>query len=686
MKDYQKPDVLARIVAGEVPLCHVDLETRSHADLPNQGIGIYARHESTEVLWLCYRFDDGPVVSVELLAGEEPPEELRLHAINGGMFAAHNAEFEYNLWNHCMVLKYDFPHTRLRQWLCTAFMARHYNLPGGLDAVGRVLRTATQKSLRGRDLIRAACIPPFYYPDSIRFEMRDYCIDDVKTECDVYRAIPMPDPMAWEDYYCAQRINQRGFRVDVEMAAAAVEYAADEVADLMAEVKRLTNGAVVKVRGEKIKSWIYERLPPEKQRMMVIHKDGEKKISLSKATRGALLDELDLDPDLREVIACSDLAQRSSVGKFASMAARANEDGRVRNLMIPYGAITNRFTAFGLQPHNFPRKTLGDRAEEFRTDLVDDIEPLYLCDHYGDNIMSLLSKSLRSAIIPDEGNTFLVSDWSSIEGRIGPWLSSHPSGNERLRAYRAGKDMYKVAAADIYNVPYDAVDDDQRAIGKVAELALGFGGGKNPFLAMAKNFGVQMDTHRAKQIVLRWRQANPWAGTLWKSLEKAAIRAFRNPGQPETQCRITYTCVTDLFGFDKTLVVVLPSGDPIFYPDVRLEAEEVFGETRLTLTCMRGTWQPKANEREWPRAKLWSGQLTENVVQATAAALLREALCEADWLGLDVVLHVHDEIICESDNPAIDERTLHEIMNTAPDWAEGLPLKADVQRMLRFGK
>ena len=271
---------------------------------------------------------------------------------------------------------------------------------------------------------------------------------------------------------------------------------------------------------------------------------------------------------------------------------------------------------------------------------------------------------LRPALIPAPGKHFVVADWSAIEGRVNPWLAGSAFGEAKLDVFRRKLDPYKVNAAATYSVAYEAVTGEQRQVGKVQELALGFGGSVGAFSAMGRAYGVHFEEAQARRIVDAWRRANPWSVPFWQQLEEAYTRAMRNKGHEFSAGRVTYM-------FDGLhLWYALPSGRVLCYPYARLESDGV--------TYAKASWKPAADATEWPRARLWKGLACENITQATANDILRHALRQLD----DVVLHVHDEIVIETDQPTDLER----IMSTPPAWAEGLPLAAEVQTMTRYGK
>ena len=290
-------------------------------------------------------------------------------------------------------------------------------------------------------------------------------------------------------------------------------------------------------------------------------------------------------------------------------------------------------------------------------------------------VMQTLSKLLRPAIVPDDGKTFVVGDWSAIEAMVLPWLSDSRGGEKVLDVFRADEDLY------LHTAKRMGLTD--RMTGKVSALALGFSGGVGALQAMAKNYGLTMTDGEAQSNVHRWREANVWATIFWQDLERAAKRAVRNPSLKSTAGRVSYAFDKSLL--NGTLICTLPSGETIQYPATRLEKEHhpKFGTQRV-LTYAKASLPPAAAAKEWPRAYLSRMVLVENITQAVAAEILRHALRQLK----DVVVMVHDEIVlevfeCDADTAL---RHLETIMETPPSWATGIPLKAKPVIMHRYGK
>jgi DNA polymerase len=626
-----------------------DFETKSECDLKTAGVYNYARHPSTQVICMSYAFDDEPVLTWK--PGDPFPKDIWCHPIR-----AHNAAFERLIFWH--VLKMDIP---LEQFYCTAAQARANCAPGSLEDVGRFAGTEMRKDHRGAALVRACCIPP--YRDDLIPELIEYCEQDVRTMRAASKAMRELTPEELEDYHVNERINDRGVLVDQRLCRAAVKYAADELQEIEATVKTVTNGEIISVRSPKMRLWVQERVGPTARKLM----ERDDKFSIDKTVRANLLaidDPEEVPPDVREVIQCADDLWASSVAKFNRLDSLACGDGRVRGAFVfAGGSATGRASSYGAQVHNFTRKCADD-PEAVRHAMV---RSHAIVPRYGRRVTDVLRGMLRPALIPAPGKQFVVADWSAIEGRVNPWLSGR--GEDKLQAFRDHLDPYVVNAASTFHVKYEQVDKSQRQVGKVQELACGFGGGVGAFAAMGRVYGLHLPEPEAKRMVDAWRQANPWSVPFWSDLEVAYIRALRNPGKIFEAGRIKYLA-------DKQhLWYALPSGRVLCYPNARFEEDG-------SITYSKASWKPAADAKEWPRGRLWRGLACENVTQATAHDLLREALRRLP----DVVLHVHDEIVLESDRPEEAKALLEEVMTTPPVWAKGLPLEVEATIMGRYGK
>ena len=645
----------------------LDFETRSRCDLSSRGVYNYAQDASTDVLCMSYAFDDGEVIT---WTPDQPfPDAVRKHV---GQIRAHNAAFERLIFWYVLQINFD-----LEQFYCTATQARANCLPGSLEDVGRAISSNMRKDHRGSQLIRALSIPradgSFNDSPELMAEMVAYCEQDVRAMRAVSQAMRPLSDTELADYHTNERINDRGVLLDLPLAHAAIKYAAAELDEIETLVAELTEGQITSVRSPKMRQWVMDRVGPQALKMMETYKDGELKYSIDKSVRANLLVFAEENPDeipayVADVIQCADDLWASSVAKFSRLAGLADEDDqRVRGAFVfAGGSATGRASSYGAQVHNFTRKC-AKLPDEVRHAMVrgHDIVP-----RYGRRITDVLRGMLRPALIPAPGHSFVVADWSAIEARVTPWASADPQAESVLDVFREGRDIYIREAAGIYRIPEEQIgaESEERQIGKVAILSLGFGGSVGAFSAMGRNYGIVMQESDSRRIVDAWRRANPWAVRYWEKLENAYRAALRNPNREFSAGRVTYL-------YDKQhLWYALPSGRLLCYPFAKFEGDEI--------TYVKAAWKPAADAKEWPRARLWRGLACENITQAIAHDLLRHSLRQLS----DTVLHVHDEIVLESKNPEADAIELNRIMCTAPDWAQGLPLKAGVKIMTRYGK
>jgi DNA polymerase len=491
-------------------------------------------------------------------------------------------------------------------------------------------------------------------------EMVQYCEQDVRAMRAVSQSLRPLSDEELEDYYVNEKINDRGVLVDVPLARAAISYAATELEDIQSIVRAVTDGAITSVRSPKMRDWVKDRLDSETLKLMEVE-DG--KYSIDKRVRANLL-AADLPPEVEQVIQAADDLWASSVAKFARLRDLADmEDFRVRGAFVfAGGSATGRASSYGAQVHNFTRKCAKD-PESVRQSMVlgQPIVP-----RFGKRVTDVLKGMLRPAIIPAKGKSLVVADWAQIEARMTPWLSGR--GDDVLDVFRSGRDIYVREAAAMYKIPEDQVTPDQRQIGKVAILACGFGGGIGAFSAMGRAYGLTMTESDAQRTVDAWRRANQWAVRYWQELETGYMIAMRNKNKEIVAGRVTYL-------FDgQHLWYALPSGRILCYPFAKIEEDGI--------SYAKAAWKPAADAKEWPRARLWRGLACENITQAAANDVLRYALRQLD----DVVLHVHDEIVIETDQPEQVTEQLRKVMCTAPPWAQGLPLDAEIQTMTRYGK
>lgn len=651
----------------------LDYETRSRCDLRSRGSYNYAADPSTEVICMAYAFDDEDVA---LWTPDLPfPKRIAQHFFSDEQIRAHNAGFDRLITEFVLCHDYKVPTPLLTQWYCTAAQARANCAPGSLEDVGRFASTSMRKDHRGSQLIRLLCIPKadgtFNTDPTLLAEMGNYALQDVRTMRAISQAMRQLSPDELLDYHVNERINDRGVLLDKPLAEAAVRYAGDEMQEIERIVAEVTQGDITSVRSPRMKEWVLARVGDEAKKLMEVYKDGDKKYSIDKSVRANLLILAEENPDqippeVADVIQCADDLWASSVAKFNRLKDLADEeDNRVRGAFVfAGGSATGRASSYGAQVHNFTRKCAKD-PDAVRQAMV---RGHAIVPTFGRRVTDVLKGMLRPALVPSVGKSLVVADWSGIEARVNPWLSNSDAGIQKLSLFARGEDVYKVNAAATFHVQVEEVSSDQRQIGKVQELACGFAGGVGAFAAMGRAYGILLPEPQAKRMVAGWRMANPWATPYWQDLEEAYTRAMRNKGFEFSAGRVTYL-------YDgQHLWYALPSGRVLCYPYAKLELDGV--------TYAKAAWKPAADAKEWPRARLWKGLACENITQAVANDLLRHSLRQLD----DVILHVHDEIVVETDKPEAVIKQMEAVMCTPPDWAQGIPLGVEIHAMQRYGK
>ena len=624
-----------------------DFETKSACDLKKHGVYNYAQDLSTEVLCMSYAFDTG---DVQTWTPDNPfPDAVRNYK---GEIRAHNAAFERLIFWYVLGINF-----KLEQFYCTAAQARANCLPGSLEDIGRAMSAKMKKDHRGKQLIRQCCVPP--YNIVLLPELIHYCEQDVRAMREISLALRQLSDEELLDYQINERINDKGLLVDVPLCNAAINYASAELLEIQSLVKDITG--IASARSPKLKLWVAERIDPE---LMMV----DDKLSLNKNVRTALL-AMDLPDAVLDVVQCIDDISASSVAKFKRMAQLSDiEDYRVRGAFVfNGGAATGRASSYGVQLQNMARVCAKDPVAVRKAMMAgEDLSA------YGSRVTDVLKGMIRPSIIPAKGNVLIVADWAGIEARCNPWLSNHPASEAKLDIFRSGGDVYIENAKSTFNTK--EVTKDQRFIGKVQELALGFSGGVGAFASMARIYGLEMSEHQIKRMINGWRIANPWCIPYGQDLEHAYMSAMRHKGYEFSAGRVTYL-------FDGVhLWYILPSGRVLNYPFARIEDGAV--------TYLKAAFKPTADAEEWPRARLWQGIAQENCAQATANDLLRHSLRQLFIEGFSVVITVHDEIVVECAVDDADEvsKRMMSVMCTPPVWAEGLPLDVEISTMIRYGK
>ena len=677
-----------------------DTETFSECDLRTAGTHRYAEDPSTEIMVWQWALNDGEPV-VEDLTGRKPPSAESLRWLNDPdtVLVFHNSAFDRTLMRHCW--KLDIP---VERWRDTMVQALAHGLPGSLEKIGHIvgLPADQAKDKRGRELIALLCKPRpkghtlrratrETHPTEWA-EFLEYSRQDIVAMRAIHRRLPVwnlreggGELTLW---HLDQRINDRGFAVDVGLAGAAISAVADEQARIKAEVQDLTDGAVSS---------------PSKRDELLVHILMEYGVSLPDMRADTLRRRLD-DPELPDpvklLLALRLEATKTSTAKYKALVNATSSDGRLRNTTQFCGASRTGRDAHRLfQPGNMPRPSKGfdEAAQDIAIEaLKTGAAPLII-----DNIMQATADCIRGCIIAPPGKKLCVADLSNIEGRGLAYLAGEDWKVQAFRDVDAGQghDLYKLAYARSFNVKPEDVTKDQRQIGKVQELGLGYGGGVGAFITFAAVYNMDLDamarsvwevasrealteasgmlewTKKKKRstfglsdqtfiacqlLVSQWREAHPATAALWNNLGEAVRSAIQEPG-------ITFTVRQLKIRRDGAwLRIRLPSGRYLCYtqPEVNDNGEiSYMGISQYT--------------RQWTRIRSYGGKYAENITQAWARDVLFGNTPAVEAEGYRILVKIHDELLTETpDTDDFSHERLAQLMATPPAWAPGAPLAA----------
>lgn len=718
----------------------LDFETFSEADLKKVGSYAYAEHPTTEVLICTYAFDDEPVQVWDCTDGSDMPGDLhralrRLVKPNSRIkMVWHNGGlFDRLVMKHCW--GFDIP---VSNTIDTMIWAFRHALPGSLDALCEVLGVSADnaKDKRGKALIKRFSKPtPKNYkirrytaethPDEWALFIK-YAVSDITAMREVFHKLPRWGNSEFEDRVLEldQLINDRGFKVDVALAEAAIEAVEKHKAQLQEEAQRKYGGSLT---GKDFLPILRELAPAHR-----IH-------NAQKSTLNDLLADDDLPDDARTIIEMRLGAASTASTKYNPLLLGRSSDDRRRGC-IQYGGAkrTLRFAGKGFQPQNLARGYYHDEELDKGISAL-----LKGRAHRRFDVAKLTASTVRSCIIPEAGHKFVVADYSNVEGRGLAWLAGE---DDLIEVFVNGVDVYKKLASTVFNVSYDNVTKDQRQISKAMVLGLGYAGGVGAFVTFAKNLGLDLNDmtntldgtfpdhiwaatargyewariQEAKRpprpgekddrpsyildkkvwrtcdaLKRMYREANPAIVQFWRDIEDAAMAAIRNPGKEFTAgprgVKFSRNVETDNNGNKVAgwwLRMTLPSGRVMSYPGVGLSVSKETDEDGKVSTNVRIKYQGENQlTRQWGFQHTYSGKLVENCTQALCRDLLANALLNVEANGYPIVLHVHDEIICETpDLPEYNVAELERLMCELPEWAEGFPLVAEGAEMKRYAK
>lgn len=634
----------------------IDIETYSSVSLQKCGVYKYAESPDFQILLFGYSVDGGDVRTIDLASGEKLPAEV-LDALTDESVTkwAFNAQFErvclsrYLADLGLMTERYLDPES----WRCVMVWSAYMGLPLSLEGSGAVLGLEKQKLAEGKDLIRFFSVPcnptkanggrtrnlPEHDPEKWE-RYKSYNIRDVEAEMQIRQRLtkyPVPESV-WDEYHLDQEINDRGIRVDMQLVRQAIALDAmtrDRLTESMKELTNLDNPNSV----AQMKDWLSEQ--------------GVETDTLGKKAVSAMIDET--DGEVSEALSLRLQLAKSSVKKYQAMENAACEDDRCRGMFQFYGANrTGRFAGRLVQLQNLPQNHMEDLAEArelVRNGDFDALDMLY------EDIPDTLSQLIRTAFIPAEGKKFFVADFSAIEARVIAWFAGE---DWRTKVFVDGGDIYCASASQMFKVPVEkhGVNGHLRQKGKIAELALGYGGSVGALKSMGA-LEMGLDEEELQPLVNAWRESNPHIVRFWWDVDTAVKKALKQ-GQMQEVRGIKFLCKSGM------LFILLPSGRMLSYVKPRI-GENRFGGESVTYEGVGGT-------KKWERIESYGPKFVENIVQGTSRDILMYAM--KTLRNCSIVAHVHDELIIEGD-PKMSLEAICEQMARIPSWAEGLVLRAD---------
>lgn len=709
---------------------HCDVETRSAVDLKKTGAYVYFDDPTTDLWCACYAFDDGSVET--WVPGEPCPDDVRQHIENGGRLVAHNAAFERLCFNKVLGPRHGWPVPDLEQWYCTTAMCLALALPAGLEDACAVVQAPVQKDAKGARTMKQMAKPRrprkgeptdklLWWDDAERLKvLYAYCRKDVEAERALEKRLAPLSEKEQKLWWLDQKINDRGVCVDTQLCHAALAIVGDARERLDREMRDLTDGAVAGTSAvSRLKGWLRDECGFDGEEFMAAAQfdpSWSLDYSLSKDIIAELLTRDDLPPKARRAFELRREGSKTSVSKIDALLNGMQADRRSRGLLQYHAASTGRWGGRRFQPQNIKRPDLKDVDQAIffvRKGDLDLIETVY------GEPLSTIGDCLRGMVCAEEGNDLVTADYSNVEGRVLAWLADEKWKIDAFKAYDAGlgPDLYKLAYSNTFNVSLADVSRQQRQVGKVEELSMGYQGGVGAFLAMAPSYNVKIGEYydsiresasqavfeqaeaayrqrgastgveertwvAAETVKIGWRAAHPAVQQFWWDMEEAAKQTV-DTGEPRQVGRIRF------FKQGSFLFMRLPSGRRLAYafPCIKsavMPWTDSDGKpARKPVLHFKGV---DSMTRQWREQKTYGGSLVENACQAVARDLLAEALPRLEEAGYPTVLTVHDEAMAEVSAGFGSVKEYEEIMSELPVWASGLPLVAEGWRGERYRK
>lgn len=664
-----------------------DIETRSALDLPSVGLMRYAMHPTTEIIALGFVYENKPYIWVpehrrgtcESDVFDEGRHVWNEYVATGEPVIAWNAQFDRTVLEH-VVSPLVWP--TIDQTLCAAAQAESFSLPGGLNNAARALGLEIRKQPNGKKLIAEFCDANKPW-DPHAHDLVDfwrYCQQDVRVMMEVWDHCRKWAGPEWADYHVVERMNARGLPIDERFVKEAVSLGQTAREELDHELKTFTDDACMTLRAHKRKAeWLAEKLEGSPLLNVIKTPTGHTTNTVALADLKAAAEEAEELPDTwPEVEVFLDILDRGAgvaTDKFARM-LQTHHEGRVYHQYRCSPTITGRHASRGVQFDNVLRETLDDPEKA-----IEEAKHGRFREHVNMPVNKALARLIRPTITSEQGLTW--GDWSSIEARLLPWLARSRDADAYLDTFREGRDIYVRQAAGIFGISEDEImaglkaglpsAKEMRFIGKVATLSLGYQGGAGALMRMAKAYGAPMDPAQAEEIKERFRWANPWLTQFWQNIKEGFSAAARNDGIPFHAGRVKYVRIGG------TLFCQLPCKRVIAYPEIH------WGRRwhKVWEKWVEGWMYRKAiGGGRTVKSQLYAGIAVENITQGTAASLLRDLMRRLDDYGYTLLASRHDEVLIEGRCAA----ALRAAMLRSPEWAAGLPLAADVEEGVRYGK
>jgi len=666
---------------------HLDFETYSELDLRQVGSFKYAEHPSTEVLCMCWSYDDGPVLEwhpgqfINLLL------ELFNHISNGEEVGAHNAMFEYCIWNTVLQrhLPKHIPKLQIKQLNCTAARAAMCSLPRALERAGAALRLDITKDKRGAKLLQLFSKPrkptkndsrtrnfPKDFPKEFQ-ELIQYCKTDVSSERELNEALPPLPQFERMAFRLNFIVNERGIPIDIHTVRKALTVVFELEQRVKKRVTESTKG-IAPTQRDKLMGWLAAQ--------------GYEMENLQAATVKALLDntEIKISPKVREILLLRIEASRTSTKKLVSMRRVACSDDRARGTILYYGAHTGREAGKLVQPQNFIRGLPDPRAQTRLMNLIFGMLTWADADVFElifDNPLFSIAQCMRGFIKVPKGRRLMVVDYAQIEARLLVWLAGQADAVEEYRQYDNGSlkwDRYVLMAAFLWSIKPEDVTDDQRRIAKNLVLGCGFQLGWRKFIVYCAKNDMVIDEQLSKHAVGAFREKHKEVVQYWEDVNRCAISSVRNSGRRIHLRQISFLTNKEY------LTVRLPSGRDLYYPEPQVGMKEVKSTKGKVIKIVPELSFMDEHFGKWMRSATYGGRLVENIVQGTARDILLTGALNAERAKYPIVLQVHDELLAEVENHEGNLQELEKIVCNMPPWVKECPINAKGFEVQRYRK